>query len=128
MRTFVTAGLYSPGDLVGGLEAGRDELKTQFMTRQVLKFIACLRGYAANPDHMVFRAYMSKIQILFKPRPDSAQSRFCVIDEFQSHHMSRLFDLPYFDLVRNGVDLQPRLQPSLLNFLHFSSVRHRYSI
>jgi hypothetical protein len=61
MRKFVTAGLYSPGDLVGGLEAGRDELKTQFMTRQVLKFIACLRGCAANLNHMGFNAYISKI-------------------------------------------------------------------
>jgi hypothetical protein len=77
MRTFVvTAGLYSPGDLVGGLEAGRDELKTQFMTRQVMKFfIAWLRDCAANPDHMGFSAYSSKIQVLFEPHPDSAQSR-----------------------------------------------------
>jgi hypothetical protein len=75
MRTFVTAGLYSPGDLVGGLEAGRDELKTQFMTRQVIKFIVCLRGCATN-DHLEFRVCMYKIHIVFNPRPDSAQSRF----------------------------------------------------
>jgi hypothetical protein len=76
MRTFVvTAGLYSPGDLVGGLEAGRDELKTQFMTRQVMKFlIACLRGCAANPNHISVLTFI-KFRCCFNPRPYSAQSR-----------------------------------------------------